>query len=420
MATNFDFDRTFNEDPEDENMAEATVDTIDDEEDEDEEAEAPARPNRLRLIILLLFVLLLVCAVCYFLPSRLGIPIPGLNPAPTEVVSVPPTAPATEEPPAPTEPTAPPVVETEEPGTLPPGEATEEPTAAPTEESQPEATEEPQEQPGDGAEPTTEPTTEPTVEPTTEPVTGATATLVPTAVLTSTTCPNNVAPIAKITAPATAMMGKGEAVVSFDGSGSSDPDGTIVKYEWDFGDSSNIELNDRPTTTHAYKKEGGFTVTLRVMDNCGDTTASEAQITITGPTPPASDGGNNQATPTPTATPTGDASGPANATMGFCHKVQRGETLSGLAQFYGRTLYDLARVNNVTTTYYILVDQGLFIPSGEIKNGPNAYQVQKGDTLSSLAFQCGLTTRQLAQANQLALDSQLSPGQVVVVPIGWR
>jgi PKD repeat protein len=56
--------------------------------------------------------------------------------------------------------------------------------------------------------------------------------------------------------------------ITFDGSKSSDPDGTITKWLWDFGDSTN---STGKTVRHTYSKTGTYTVTLTVTDNEGAT-----------------------------------------------------------------------------------------------------------------------------------------------------
>ena len=53
-------------------------------------------------------------------------------------------------------------------------------------------------------------------------------------------------------------------VVSFDGSGSYDPDGVIVSYLWDFGDGT---TGSGEITIHAYAEDGVYTVTLTVNDD---------------------------------------------------------------------------------------------------------------------------------------------------------
>jgi PKD repeat protein len=52
--------------------------------------------------------------------------------------------------------------------------------------------------------------------------------------------------------------------VSFDASSSYDYDGSIVKYEWEFGDDTNGE---GITVEHTYSEDGSYDVTLTVTDN---------------------------------------------------------------------------------------------------------------------------------------------------------
>ncbi|MDG6222611.1 MAG: PKD domain-containing protein [Candidatus Bathyarchaeota archaeon] len=54
--------------------------------------------------------------------------------------------------------------------------------------------------------------------------------------------------------------------INFDGSASSDLDGTIANYFWNFGDGTYAYGE---TTSHAYDKNGEFVVSLRVTDNRG-------------------------------------------------------------------------------------------------------------------------------------------------------
>ena len=67
--------------------------------------------------------------------------------------------------------------------------------------------------------------------------------------------------------------------VTFDAAGSSDPDGTIVEYRWDFdGDGTIDQVDTTPTTTHSFDDPGDHVVTLKVVDD--DAAAESAQRTV--------------------------------------------------------------------------------------------------------------------------------------------
>ncbi|MEZ5336966.1 MAG: PKD domain-containing protein [bacterium] len=69
----------------------------------------------------------------------------------------------------------------------------------------------------------------------------------------------------------------------FDGSASSDVDGSIAEYHWSFEDPVYFTPGDLgPTPNHYYDHVGSFTCTLRVVDNEGGTGEATATITVTG------------------------------------------------------------------------------------------------------------------------------------------
>ena len=65
--------------------------------------------------------------------------------------------------------------------------------------------------------------------------------------------------------------------VAFDGTGSSDPDGDPLTYQWTFGDGATAA---GASPTHAYAAAGGYTVALTVSDGSA-TATSTANVSVT-------------------------------------------------------------------------------------------------------------------------------------------
>lgn len=86
----------------------------------------------------------------------------------------------------------------------------------------------------------------------------------------------NQPPIADPGGPYTGTPGQ---EVQFDGTGSFDPDGSIVAYLWDFGDGG---ISVEPTPTHTYATEGTYTVNLTVGDNGGALADETTTVEISG------------------------------------------------------------------------------------------------------------------------------------------
>lgn len=81
-------------------------------------------------------------------------------------------------------------------------------------------------------------------------------------------------PLAQFTA--TPNAGEVPLPVSFDGGLSSDPDGAVIDWQWDYGDGSS---GSGVSSTHAYEAVGSYPVTLTVKDNQGLTATSTQTIT---------------------------------------------------------------------------------------------------------------------------------------------
>ncbi|GAA2726849.1 LamG-like jellyroll fold domain-containing protein [Cellulomonas aerilata] len=72
--------------------------------------------------------------------------------------------------------------------------------------------------------------------------------------------------------------------VTVDGSASSDPDGAVASYAWDFGDGTTAT---GPTASHTYAAPGTYTVGLRVTDDAAAAASTTQPVTVTAATPPA-------------------------------------------------------------------------------------------------------------------------------------
>lgn len=80
------------------------------------------------------------------------------------------------------------------------------------------------------------------------------------------TAPENILPIASfIYSP---QSGVPPLTVTFEASSSSDSDGFITSYSWDFGDSTK---GSGKSLSHVFQNRGEFIVTLTVVDNTGAT-----------------------------------------------------------------------------------------------------------------------------------------------------
>ncbi len=99
---------------------------------------------------------------------------------------------------------------------------------------------------------------------------------------------SNQAPEAVFTADPT--TGPAPLTVRFDASASSDPDGTVASYAWEFGDGATAE---GPVAVHTYVLSGTYSAVLTVTDDRGATASETAAIAVAlgapslAPVPPA-------------------------------------------------------------------------------------------------------------------------------------
>lgn len=87
----------------------------------------------------------------------------------------------------------------------------------------------------------------------------------------------NAPPVAAFSHACTALS------CSVDGSGSTDADGQVVGYAWDFGDGTTAS---GAVASHEYAASGTFPITLTVTDDDGATATTSTSVTVTDPAGP--------------------------------------------------------------------------------------------------------------------------------------
>ncbi|MBW3084143.1 hypothetical protein KEM60_00327 [Austwickia sp. TVS 96-490-7B] len=75
--------------------------------------------------------------------------------------------------------------------------------------------------------------------------------------------------------------------VAVDASGSTDVDGKVVSYSWDFGDNTPAQSSDTAQSSHTYAAAGSYVVKLTVTDDKGATSTAQSTVTASAPVDPA-------------------------------------------------------------------------------------------------------------------------------------
>jgi len=87
-------------------------------------------------------------------------------------------------------------------------------------------------------------------------------------------------PIARLVA--TPQVANVDEPIAFDGSGSSDPDGVIVNFAFEFGDGG-VANGTEAVRNHSYAAPGLYTATLTVTDDDGNVSSAIATVEIVAP-----------------------------------------------------------------------------------------------------------------------------------------
>lgn len=99
------------------------------------------------------------------------------------------------------------------------------------------------------------------------------------------------------------------------------------------------------------------------------------------------------------------------------HTVKAGETLNDIAIRYNTTLDALRQANGLVAGGTLRVGQVLTLPAvGGPANYARTYQVDRGDTLRSIAERFGTTWQVLAYVNNITNPNVIQAGQVITIP----
>ena len=100
------------------------------------------------------------------------------------------------------------------------------------------------------------------------------------------------------------------------------------------------------------------------------------------------------------------------------YTVQRGDTLSKIANQYGTTVQELVDINNLSNPNLIFPGQTLrvstnsTVPGSETRGtGSITYTVQRGNTLSQIANSYGVTVKHIMEINHIQDPNLIYPGE---------
>lgn len=97
------------------------------------------------------------------------------------------------------------------------------------------------------------------------------------------------------------------------------------------------------------------------------------------------------------------------------YTVRQGNTLFGIAQFFGTTVENILKYNKIADPNQIYVGQTLVIPAGSEETTGFRYITRPGDTLWSIAQRYGTTVENIKAKNGIANPNIIYPGTTLIL-----
>ena len=92
------------------------------------------------------------------------------------------------------------------------------------------------------------------------------------------------------------------------------------------------------------------------------------------------------------------------------YTVRKGDTLFGIANFFGTTVDKILTVNTIQDPSIIYVGQTISVPVDTEKPSGYIYVTRPGDTLWSIAQKFGTTVDEIAKKNGMLNPNIIYPG----------
>jgi PKD repeat protein len=200
--------------------------------------------------------------------------------------------------------------------------------------------------------------------------------------------------------------------ITFDGTGSYDPDGTIITWSWIFGDTT---TGSGSVVAHTFTTAGTYTVTLTVTDNGGYSSSTSSQITITDRPPVVS------ATPAPTTPSPGQS-----VTLSITASDPDGTISTTKVDWGDGTVDNLGAVSSDTHTYALpgSTTSSTFTVTVTVTDNSGSStstnsQVTVTDQPPAVSFTPSTTTANAGQAVTLAINASDPDGTISTTSINW-